>query len=223
MTQTEKRSIPAPGVYVLTRDVENPARDKRRTSDWRHAPTFEKGTLFVVSEHHDLPPSIHLLNGYSSEYLCLWKTLGDAVYEADWARTGALVPALEPAQVTVETLFSDSNGDPHPNRARAILQKLVDTGFVTLPEIRRAWRAVEHDEDREAEEHDQRVAEKRAAEAAASAKRNDLLIGKCRHRPGPNSESVCRLPEKHDGIPHSYSALNRSEREALDALEGSKS
>lgn len=52
--------ILAPGTYRLTRDVENPAPDRRFFRAWYNAEAFEAGTVFVVHPHPTGPDTYEL-------------------------------------------------------------------------------------------------------------------------------------------------------------------
>jgi hypothetical protein len=42
-----------PGVYTLSRDVQNPAPDRRIRTDWRFLPVWDRGSLYIVTPTGD--------------------------------------------------------------------------------------------------------------------------------------------------------------------------
>ena len=44
-----------PGVYRLTKDIDNPVPDRRVKDDWRKSPTWSAGMLFIATQRHGDP------------------------------------------------------------------------------------------------------------------------------------------------------------------------
>ena len=142
--------IPAPGVYRLVNDVANTKRDRRQTRDWRHNEVWSAGTLFVLEapRTNDQMPRLFPIeeNGYSGFVLDLTDKDGGH------PNLPELLAGLVPAPLTIRTLFSDSNGDPSPDRALEILQRLVDDRSIAFSDIRRAWATIREDDELKHEE-----------------------------------------------------------------------
>src|SRR5678816_2278943 len=94
-----------PGLFVLTRDVQNPLADKRHKYDWTLWPAWKAGTVFVVRPDADFGYSIKIDSDryHSARELYPIGSNGDADKRA---RFEALIDALEPKQdLTLEDRF----------------------------------------------------------------------------------------------------------------------
>ncbi len=112
-----------PGSYRLRADVTNRAPDRRTKHDWRLAPVFKAGDVFVVdAERNGLVPCIRKLNGYRSI------SKGEPSYAALLEQ---LEPIVETATIMLGRLgWSNLSGD--------ILNRLVAEGTITLEQVKTA-------------------------------------------------------------------------------------
>jgi hypothetical protein len=194
-----KLTLPAPGVYKLTKDIANTKRDRRQTRDWRHEETWKAGWLLVVEARpHGREEERHCaqLVRFGNQYggFVLHSCEPDEDLHPD---VPALLAALEPAPLTVETYFSGANGDPSENRALEIVQKLVDARVLSFADLRRAWHEVEQDDEREGERWRAKNEVREAARAEA------LPRFFCRATHGATHGAwTCTRVKGHDGKCH---------------------
>lgn len=146
--------LPAPGLYVLSRDVENRGADRRVKHDWRRQATFPKGLRLVVQPWNpdpslNCPPrdviEIHAYRGYISQYLLVRPE--DIEASGDSARSGwafELLRAMEP-ETGPERVFSGVHGGPEPENAYTLLCKLVEMELLSEADISKAWAALQSD------------------------------------------------------------------------------
>ena len=121
-----------PGLYTLSRDVQNPTPDRRQKHDWRALVTWEKGTEFYVGHYR-----------FDEDRTCLSITLSydqfrnihEVLEHQD--RFKLLAEALEPADMTPErrlhALFLRENYGERV--AYSILERLVCDGVITIEQI----------------------------------------------------------------------------------------
>lgn len=91
-----------PGVYVLTRDVENPKSDARHRHDWRKAKVWLKGTRFFVRLGHygeTIVPEIH-----TGRWTYMTLFIRDGHSEYDSTAPAALLDALEPVAEAAQSI-----------------------------------------------------------------------------------------------------------------------
>lgn len=119
-----------PGLYRLTRDVTNPAPD-RRSKEFAKLPIWRKGTrLVAVFRRPDYIPGVPEDGGVDMVYLFGgYEHLG-----VSWKRPGfdelIAAMALEP-----RSLDSVLRNDPH---LRGVLRRLLAAGKITLDDIEAA-------------------------------------------------------------------------------------
>ena len=117
-------------VYRLTRDVRNPAPDRRYTRHWTAAPVWQKG-LRVVASIRPEPRNIARVTAKG-----FYDNLGPG--SDGWAE---LVEALEPAPRTFESIMFGINQSPSMDYAYSLLNELVRQGKLTLDDIETAYAA----------------------------------------------------------------------------------
>jgi hypothetical protein len=113
-------------VYHLTRDVVNPAPDRRQTRHWTSAPVWKAGLRVVctVWERTELRAAGH--------YDDLGRFCAGFV---------ALVDALEPAPRNFANVMFGLNRSPATDNGQAVLAELVRQGKITLDNIEAAHTA----------------------------------------------------------------------------------
>lgn len=125
-----------PGLYKLTQTLTNPDHDKRVSRDWTRLATFEAGTRFVIREYmrdNDLQKDDSYLT--LEEFGCY-----GSVHEYD-ERYKLITQFLEKEEESLDELLDKF----HIRGTKYILQKLVDSGKVSLKEIENIL--TEEDED----------------------------------------------------------------------------
>jgi hypothetical protein len=118
------------GVYVLTRDVKNPAPDRRKSRDWRKSPVILRGTKVVVAPHpyNDSKLILQGRSRWPQEFVLSSEPL-----------FALLAEALEPAPVTVcNMLLAADRLDNESASASSVLQHLVNKGTVSYTQVREA-------------------------------------------------------------------------------------
>jgi hypothetical protein len=125
------------GVYILTRDVTNPQRDKRMTRDWKHDEVFKSGTKFRIY-HETLDwcePHIEVVRvskekssgEYSSSY-----------FDGDDIQVQVMLPYLEKSQLPsdqIEHELVKRYFDGLDRWSTIVLIRLVNKGELTIERV----------------------------------------------------------------------------------------
>jgi hypothetical protein len=142
-------------LYRLIRDVPNAKGriDRRAKYDPSKLAVFEAGSILRFVAHapdENLRAMSAVLQMWPGPHAVVsWYAKADQSEllpqrdEADNRADvlAALVDALEEVAPDVDTVWSEEGADGYPRTSRAILQRLVDSGKVTLEDVRDALRA----------------------------------------------------------------------------------
>lgn len=132
------------GKYVLTEDVTNPKADRRVKRDWRQEVLWQKGTKFIVEEHHDSwthdgklheirYKTIHRAGKYRHQNLPLRKHR--EADDFDCLKAEALSAKLE--FVPTKSLGEILNGrdGPGSHNAAELLAICLERGLLTIEQV----------------------------------------------------------------------------------------
>jgi hypothetical protein len=139
---TNEQTLTA-GIYRLTRDVVNPKPDRRQRYDWKAQPMWQAGALFYVrTETHEVFNDVTPL---------VVTTICTGPYDSDRTRLddvriAEIIPALEPVPVDSVAMLLHYNEHVEVSAAGdgflpEAMQLLVDSGKLTLDDVREALRA----------------------------------------------------------------------------------
>lgn len=147
-----------PGTYKLSRDVQNPAPDRRFKRDWRFVPTWRAGAEFIVTEwsretdsvfealdeRGELTPERRAAIIESARYATIRAV--DSPYShyeigpGNEASFEALSAALVPVEESIDAMFARLS--VRSNFARW----LVDSGRLTPQLFEKLWAAYQGDD-----------------------------------------------------------------------------
>lgn len=132
-----KDQLPKPGIYIITRDVENPRGDKRVRREFKRDPVWPKGTRLIVKEWSTSDPDCTRLEAYP---LGRYSTDGfmldyyERTGEAERAQVDAL---LAPGVLELEPPSLESalaiRGDLR--RYDVLLDRLIAMGKITIADV----------------------------------------------------------------------------------------
>jgi hypothetical protein len=133
----------APGVYRLTRDVDNPHPEPRKRIDWTLRATWKQGQTFVIEPTHRGSKAVLMLCAGHGRAHTLWQKpryVSAQLARVRAARFAAIAAALEPIEEDVDALFTRLGA--HAWDLEAFVKWLVTSDVMTvkrLEELLATW------------------------------------------------------------------------------------
>lgn len=151
------------GTYRLTEDVKNPKPDRRMTHSFRHAEIWKAGTKVFLRTHH---------NRHGVDVRSIGPRSGSVEDFED-----ELFPLLYVKLEAIKESPSDWIERTYATDAANILDKLCETGVITMEQVEQASAQCNSDYEREADERAEQEAERaredRAEQEAERAREDD--------------------------------------------------
>lgn len=148
-----------PGVYVLANTVKNPTkRDRRMTRDWREDAEWPAGAKFVVVKagQDDRRLVIERVGHYASLSINYWidRTPESLEYHGDGQRRAlALIEQFNPGEETLKNFLHEARRLDYDALDEAV-EILIESGKITLDDVKGAWKAAIEAADRKQEEEE---------------------------------------------------------------------
>tara|TARA_Y100000310_G_scaffold314580_1_gene364095 strand:- start:292 stop:714 length:423 start_codon:yes stop_codon:yes gene_type:complete len=129
-------------VMVLTEDVENPTRDKRKKTDWRHNAVWKKGTRFAVDTFDPGERFGDGSTGIKATTIALARRpYGVSVSNRRGHEYELLIVKLAETEKTIENILVEKGESAHTTICRSILQWMLDSGQMTAEEFENLYDA----------------------------------------------------------------------------------
>lgn len=142
-----------PGLYRLSQDVLNPAPQKNRV-DWTYREKWEAGKLFAINDNTSIHCKILRAVNTSYAYLNIVEpdTNDPTSSPKDEHRLAAIMPHLVKLPPTLGGLLLNRN----IYERQAVLTTLVDSGKISLDDVRQALATMDASSEAQDDERDMR-------------------------------------------------------------------